>query len=62
MNVPQIARDHVTQMNDPEKIKGCLTAEATASGSVIPQPIPNVEVIKLLYAASVNSAQGRRRS
>ena len=48
MSVEQVARDYVAKMNDPEKIKGYLTADAMVSGGVIPQPIPAMEAIKLL--------------
>lgn len=50
MNVEQIARDYVTKMADPEKIRAYLTADAMVSGSVLPQPIPATEALNILRA------------
>jgi hypothetical protein len=50
MNVEEIARDYVTKMNDPKKIEACLTPDAMVSGSVLPQPIPGTEALKILSA------------
>ena len=54
MNIEQSARDYVTKMNDPEKIKVYLTADAMVSGGVIPQPIPAMEAIKLLSSLTAS--------
>ncbi len=48
MNVEEIARDYVTKMVDPEKIRAYLTADAMVSGSILPQPIPATEALNLL--------------
>jgi hypothetical protein len=48
MSVEQIARDMVSNMNNTEKVKGMLTADAMASGGVLPQPIPAMEAIKII--------------
>jgi hypothetical protein len=40
MTVEQVARDVVMHMNDVEKLKAMSTADAMASGGVLPQPIP----------------------
>ena len=50
MTVEQFAREYVTKMNDPEKIKALNTADCMVSGSVLPQPIPATEGIKILSA------------
>lgn len=50
MNVEQVARDYVTRMNDPEKVRTYLTPNAMASGSVLPQPIPATDAIGILSA------------
>src|SRR5512143_3603633 len=50
MNVEQIARDYVTKMSDPEKIRAYLTADAMVSGGILPQPISGVEGLSILSA------------
>ena len=47
MSVEQVARDFVLNMNNIEKIKSMVTADAMASGGVLPQPIPAMEAIKV---------------
>jgi predicted ester cyclase len=48
MTVEQVARDFVSHMNDAEKIKTMVTADAVASGGVLPQPIPLMEAMKVM--------------
>jgi predicted ester cyclase len=48
MNVEQVARDFVANMNDAEKMKGRVTADAVASGGVLPQAIPAMEALKII--------------
>ena len=48
MSVEQVARDLVTNMNNAEKMKGLVTADAMASGGVLPQPIPMMEAMKVM--------------
>ena len=48
MSVEQIARDLVLNMNNAEKMKAMVTADAMASGGVLPQPIPVMEAMKLM--------------
>jgi len=48
MNVEQVARDLVSNMNDAEKMKTMVTADAMASGGVLPQPIPVMEAMKVM--------------
>ncbi len=48
MSVEQVARDLVLNMNNAEKIKTMLTADAMASGGVLPQPIPVMEAMKVM--------------
>ena len=48
MSVEQVARDFVTMMNDAEKTKGHITADAVASGGVLPQAIPMMEALKIM--------------
>ena len=48
MSVEQVARDFVTMMNDAEKTKGRVTADAMASGGVLPQAIPMMEALKMM--------------
>ena len=40
MTVEQVARDIVLNMTNAEKVKAMVTADAKASGGVLPQPIP----------------------
>lgn len=47
MTIEQVARDVVTHMNDVEKLKAMSTADAMASGGVLPQPIPMMEALKV---------------
>lgn len=48
MSVEQIARDLVSNMNNAEKVKAMVTADAMASGGVLPQPIPVMEAMKVM--------------
>ena len=48
MSVEQVARDLVLNMNNEEKVESMLTADAMASGGVLPQPIPVKEAMKLM--------------
>ena len=48
MSVEQVARDLVLHMNDAEKMKTMVTADAMASGGVLPQPIPVMEAMKVM--------------
>lgn len=48
MSVEQVARDLVTNMLDEEKTKAHLTADAMASGGVLPQPTPAMEAFSLI--------------
>ena len=48
MSVEQVARDLVSNMSNDEKVKTMVTADAMASGGVLPQPIPVMEAMKLM--------------
>ena len=48
MSVEQVARDLITNMTDVEKTKAHLTADAVASGGVLPKPMPAMEAFKLI--------------
>jgi predicted ester cyclase len=48
MSVEQVARELVTNMNNAEKMKAMVTADAMASGGVLPQPIPVMEAMKVM--------------
>jgi predicted ester cyclase len=48
MTVEQVARDFVSHMNDAEKMKTMVTADAMASGGVLPQPIPVMEAMQMM--------------
>jgi hypothetical protein len=48
MSVEQVARDFVAHMNDAERMKSMVTADAMASGGVLPQPIPVMEAMKIM--------------
>jgi len=48
MSVEQVARDLITNMTDVEKTKASLTADAMASGGVLPQPMPALEAFNLI--------------
>ena len=48
MSVEQVARDFVMMMADSEKALGMVTADAMASGGVLPQPIPMKETVTIL--------------
>jgi hypothetical protein len=47
MTIEQVARDVVMHMNDVGKLKAMSTADAMASGGVLPQPIPMMEALKV---------------
>ena len=48
MSVEQVARDLITEMTDVEKTKAHLTADAMASGGVLPQPMPAMEAFSII--------------
>ncbi len=48
MSVEQVARDLVSNMNNKEKIKAMVTADAMASGGVLPMPIPVMDALKVM--------------
>ena len=48
MSVEQVARDLVSNMNNAEKMKAMVTADAMASGGVLPQPVPVMEAMKVI--------------
>ena len=48
MSVEQVARDLITMMTDVEKTKASLTADAMASGGVLPQPMPAMEAFNII--------------
>ena len=48
MSVEQVARDLITMMTDVEKTKASLTADAVASGGVLPQPMPAMEAFNII--------------
>src|ERR1041385_3979376 len=48
MSVEQVARDFITTMTDVEKTKAHLTADAVASGGVLPQPMPAMEAFNMV--------------
>ena len=48
MSIEQVARDLVSNMNNEEKMKAMMTADAMASGGVLPQPIPVMEAMKVM--------------
>ena len=47
MSVEQVARDVVSNMTNIDKLKTMVTADAMASGGVLPQPIPMMEALKV---------------
>jgi predicted ester cyclase len=47
MNIEQFAREVISKMTDLEKLKGYFTADAVATGGVLPQPIPVTESLKV---------------
>ena len=48
MSVEKVARDFVSHMNDTERMKSMVTADAMASGGILPQPIPVTEALKIM--------------
>jgi predicted ester cyclase len=54
MTVEQVARDFVLNTTNAEKVKAMVTADAMASGGVLPQPIPMMEAMKV--AAGLTTA------
>jgi predicted ester cyclase len=52
MSVEQIARDLVLNMTNYEKVKTMVTADAMASGGVLPQAIPILESMKVASGLS----------
>ena len=43
MSVEQVARDFISSMNNAKKIQGMVTADAMASGGVLPKAMPAME-------------------
>jgi predicted ester cyclase len=48
MSVEQIARDIVMNMANKDKVKSMITADAMASGGVLPQAIPLMEAFNVM--------------
>jgi predicted ester cyclase len=48
MSVEQVARDFITGMTDAKKMEGLVTADAMASGGVLPEPMPLMEAFKMI--------------
>ncbi len=48
MSIEQVARDFVSHMNDQERMKTMVTADAMASGGVLPRPIPVMEAMQVM--------------
>ncbi len=48
MSVEQVARDFITKMTDARATEGMLTANATASGGLLPQSMPAMEAFKMM--------------
>ena len=48
MSVEGVARDFIMMMNDVEKMKGHVTADAVASGGVLPKPMPVMEALSAM--------------
>ena len=53
MSTEQVARDLVTNMNNSEKLKAMVTADAMASGGVLPQPVPMMEAMKVMSGLTI---------
>ncbi len=50
MSVEQVARDFISQMDDPKKTRSLLTPDAMVSGGVLPAPLPATEAINIMTA------------
>jgi predicted ester cyclase len=50
MSVEQVGRDFITNITNVEKTKAHLTADAVASGGMLPQPVPAMQVINIIAA------------
>ncbi len=50
MSVEQVARDFVTAMNNQDKTRGYLTADALVDGGVLPRPVPATEALSIMNA------------
>ena len=48
MSVESVARELVSNMTNVAKIKGMVTADAMASGGVLPQPMPLMETMNVV--------------
>ena len=48
MSVEQVARDFISNMASAEKVKAMLTADAMASGGVLPKPMPAMEAFGMI--------------
>jgi predicted ester cyclase len=53
VSVEQIARDFVSNMTNVEKGKSMITADAMASGGVLPQAIPMTEAMKMMSSLTM---------
>ncbi len=50
MSVEQIARDFIMHMGEGERMKSIVTADAMASGGILPQPIPIEQAMMVMDA------------
>ena len=48
MSIEQVARDVVMNMTKLDKVKTMVTADAMASGGVLPKPIPAMEAMNIV--------------
>ena len=48
MSVESVAREFITQMGDIEMTKKRITADAMASGGVLPKPMPALDALHLI--------------
>lgn len=52
MSVESVARELVSNMTNVAKVKGMVTADAMASGGVLPQPMPIMETMNIISGLS----------
>src|SRR5512138_450721 len=50
MNIEQIARDFITEMDDPQTTRARLTPDATVSGGILPRTLPASQAIDIMGA------------
>ncbi len=50
MSVEQVARDFISSMADTKKVQTMLTADAMASGGMLPQAMPALEAFNVINA------------